>query len=156
MLASILNGRTGRLYKSLVLEQEVAAQAGAGVNGLKYDGYFMLRGVARPPHAPEDVEQAFYKEIEVLREELVGDRELQKVKNQEMADDFRRLKSKFNLMMQLLSYDALGSWENINKFSERIQAVTPEDIRRVARKYFNEENRNVIVYYTKQGQGAQQ
>lgn len=154
VLANILNGRTGRLYKSLVLEQQVAVGAGAGVNGLKYDGYFELSGVARPPHTPEDVEKALYKEIDVLRDQLVGEKELQKVKNQQLAGDFRKLRSKFSLMIQLLSYDALGDWSNINAFSERIQAVTPEDIRRVVRTYFTEENRNVLHYYTKEGAGA--
>jgi len=149
VLASILNGRTGRLFRSLVIEQQVAAQAGAGVNGLKYDGYFELQGVARPPHTPEDVEQALYREMDVLRKELVDERELQKVKNQQLAGDLRRLQSKTSLMMQLLSYEALGTWSNINTFSDRIQAVTAEDVRRVVNKYFIEENRNVAVYYTK-------
>ena len=154
VLANLLNGRTGRLYKSLVLEQQVASQAAAGVNGLKYDGYFELRGVARPPNQPEDVEKALKAEIDVLRTELVGDRELQKVKNQQLAGDFRRLQSKFNLMIQLLSYEALGTWENINRFSDRIQNVEPEDIRRVVNKYFTEENSNVAIYYTKE-EGAE-
>lgn len=154
VLGNLLNGRTGRLYKSLVLEQQVALQAGAGVNGLKYDGYFELVGVARPPHTPEDVEKALLKEMDVLRDELVGDRELQKVKNQQLAGDFRKLKSKFSLMIQLLSYDALGDWSNINEFSDRIQAVTAEDVRRVVRKYFRPENSNTLIYYTKDAEGA--
>jgi zinc protease len=149
VLSGILNDRTGRLYKSLVLEQKLAVQAGAGVNGLKWDGYYEFVGVARPPHTPEEVEKGLYDEIQVLKDTLPDDRELQKVKNQQMADDFQRLESKFNLMMELLSYDALGEWDNINKFSERIQAVTAEDVRRVARKYFKPENSNVLIYYTK-------
>jgi zinc protease len=64
-----------------------------------------------------------------------------------MASDFRRLRSKTNLMNQLLQFEALGSWENINRFSERIQAVTAEDIQRVAKKYFHSDNRNVAIYY---------
>ena len=52
-------------------------------------------------------------------------------------------------MIQLLQYEALGEWQNINRFSERMQAVTPEDIQRVVRKYFTPENRTVAVYYPK-------
>ena len=154
VLAGLLNGRTGRLYKSLVLEQQVATNAGAGVNGLKYDGFFELSGVAREGHKPEDVEQALYKEMDVLREQLAGERELQKVKNQQLASDFRRLRSKTSLMFQLLIYDALGDWENVNKFSDRIQAVTAEDVQRVVKKYFKPENRSVAIYNTKEGGGA--
>jgi predicted Zn-dependent peptidase len=149
VLSGILNGRTGRLYKSLVSERQLAVQAGAGVNGLKWDGYYEFVGVVRPPHSPEEVEKALYEEIQVLKDTPADDHEIQKVKNQQMADDFQRLESKFNLMMELLSYDALGEWDNINKFSDRIQAVTAEDLRRVARKYFKPENSNVLIYYTK-------
>ncbi len=153
VLSALLNGRTGRLYKSLVLEQKVAVQAGAGVNGLKYDGYFEVSGVAAPGSNPEDVERALLAELDSLGREPVGEHELQKVKNQQLAGDFRKLQSKFGLMVQLLSYEALGEWSNINTFSERIQAVTPEDIQGVAQRYFTETNRSVALYYTKEGTG---
>ena len=58
ILADLLNGRTGRLYKSLVLEQGLANSASAGVEGRKYEGYFELRGVAKPGKTPEEVEAA--------------------------------------------------------------------------------------------------
>jgi predicted Zn-dependent peptidase len=153
VLSSLLNGRTGRLYKSLVLEKQVAVQAGAGVDGRKYDGSFQISGIAAPGSTPEDVEKALLEELDRIAAEPVGERELQKVKNQQLAGDFRKLQSKFGLMMQLLVYEALGEWENINVFSDRIQAVTPEDIQRVAKKYFTETNRTVALYYTKEGAG---
>ncbi|MBG98766.1 MAG: peptidase M16 [Solibacterales bacterium] len=148
VLAGILNGRTGRLYKSLVLDQEIATNAGAGVSGLKFDGYFSLIGVAAKGHKPREVEEALYAEIEGIKQTLVDARELQKVKNQQLAGDFRRLRSKSSLMMQLLVYDAMGSWQNINKFSDRIQAVTRSDIQRIAKKYFHPSNRTVAIYHS--------
>ena len=153
VLSTILNGRTGRLYKSLVLEQQVAVQAGAGVDGRKYDGSFQLSGVAAPGKTPEDVEAALLAELDLLAREPVGKRELQKVKNQQLAGDFRKLRSKFGLMLQLLTYEALGDWSNINVFSDRIQAVTPEDIQRVAKRYFTATNRTVALYYTSEQSG---
>jgi predicted Zn-dependent peptidase len=61
ILADLLNGRTGRLYKSLVLEHGLANAASAGVEGRKYEGYFELRGVAKPGKTPEEVERRFIK-----------------------------------------------------------------------------------------------
>ena len=153
VLSALLNGRTGRLYKSLVLEQQVAVQAGAGVDGRKYDGSFQISGVAAPGKTPEDVEAALLEELDLLAREPVGERELRKVKNQQLAGDFRKLQSKFGLMLQLLTYEALGEWGNINAFSDRIQAVTPDDIQRVAGRYFTETNRTAALYYTKEGSG---
>ncbi len=153
VMSALLNGRTGRLYKSLVLEQKVAVQAFAGVDGRKYDGLFQIGGVAAPGKAPEDVEKALLAELDLLAREPVGDRELQKVKNQQLAGDFRKLVSKFGLMVQLLVYEAMGDWSNINVFSDRIQAVTAEDVQRVAQRYFDETNRTVALYHTKEGAG---
>ncbi|MBA3242311.1 MAG: insulinase family protein [Acidobacteria bacterium] len=149
IMADILNGRTGRLYKSLVVQQAVANNAFAGADGRKYEGLFELSGITKPGKSPEEVEQALYKEIERLQKEPVGTEELQKVKNQNAAGDFRRLQNNFSLMTQLLLRDSGRGWETINTDPARVQAVTAEDIRRVANTYFKTENRTVGVYYTK-------
>ena len=149
ILASLLSGRTGRLYKSLVLQQGVANSAGASEDGRKYEGLFELSGVAKPGKTPQDVEQALYKEIERMKTELVDANELQKVKNQYAANNFRSIQSNFGLMVQLLLRDNTRGWETINTDPARHQAVTPEDIRRVANTYFKPENRTIAVYYTK-------
>lgn len=149
VLSDLLNGRTGRLYKSLVLEQGVANSASAEVNGVKYEGYFELRGVAKPGKKPEEVEAAITKEIDKLKNEPVGERELQKVKNQNAAQDFRRLQSDFNLMVQLLLRDSGRGWQHINTDPKLLQTVTAADVMRVAKVYFTPENRVVGIYYTK-------
>ncbi len=149
ILASLLSGRTGRLYKSLVLQQAVANSASAGQDGRKYEGVFELNGVAKPGKTPEDVERALYKEMERMQTELVDANELQKVKNQYAANNFRGIQSNFGLMVQLLLRDNTRGWETINTDPARHQAVTPEDIRRVANTYFKPENRTIAVYYTK-------
>jgi hypothetical protein len=105
--------------------------------------------VAKPGKTPEEVEQALYKEIEKIQKELVDARELQKVKNQYAAGVFRGIQSNFGLMVQLLLRDNTRSWETINTDPARHQAVTPEDIRRVANTYFKPENRTIAIYYTK-------
>jgi predicted Zn-dependent peptidase len=154
ILQALLNGRTGRLYKSLILDQQVANSANAGHNGLKYEGYFEFRGVAKPGKTPEQVEQAIYKEIEKLKTEAVPDRELQKVKNEQTASNFRRLQSDFSLMEQLLIYDAYRNWRTINTDPPLLQAVTAADIRRIAAKYFATDNRNVLVLNRKRSEAA--
>ena len=156
VLGSLLNGRTGRLYKSLVLDQKVANSAGAGQNGQKWEGYFMLEAVAKPGSKPEQAEQALYKEIEKLQNEKVGEHELQKVKNQYAAGNFRRLQSKFALMIQLLMADAGRSWQSFNEDPKKLDAVTAEDVQRVAQEYFKPESRAVALYYTKKAAAGEE
>jgi len=73
-----------------------------------------LTGVAKPGKSPEDVEQALYKEIERMQKEPVDANELQKVKNQYAANNFRGIQSNFGLMVQLLLRDNIRGWETIN------------------------------------------
>ncbi len=149
ILGSILSGRTGRLTKSLVLQQAVANSANASQDSRKYEGLFEMSAVAKPGKTPEEVEQALYKELEKLQKDLVDAQELQKVKNQYAAGVFRGLQSNFGLMAQLLLRDNIRGWETINTDPPRHQAVTPEDIRRVANAYFKPENRTIAIYNTK-------
>ncbi|MEX2260482.1 MAG: pitrilysin family protein [Bryobacteraceae bacterium] len=153
VLAGLLNDRTGRLYKSLVLDRQIANTAAATHSGMKYEGYFEFRGVAKPGKTPEEVEAAIYEEIEKLQKETVPDRELQKVKNQLAASRFRSLQSDPFLMMQLLVFDSYRGWQTINTDPLRMQAVTVGDIQRVAKKYFPPEGRNVLLFYTKKKAG---
>ena len=149
VLGQLLNGRTGRLYRALVEDQGVATRASGGQSGFKFEGMFELRGVAAEGHAPEEVEQALYAEIERLKTEPVDPRELQKVKNQNAASTFRELRGNFFLMYSLLMREANRGWETINTDPPLYEAVTAADVRRVARTYFEPENRTVAVYYRK-------
>ncbi len=72
-----------------------------------------------------------------------------KVKNQFAANNFRGIQSNFGLMVQLLLRDNNRGWETLNTDPARHQAVTPEDVRRVANTYFKPENRTIAIYYTK-------
>lgn len=155
VLGQLLNGRTGRLYKALVEEQEVATSAFGGQSGYKYEGLFELRGTATQGVTPEEVELAIYAELDRLKQELVPERELQKVKNQNAAGTFRDLRSNYGLMMQLLIREGNRGWEHINTDPSLYDAVTPEDIMRVANTYFTPESRAVAIYYRTEGEEAE-
>jgi predicted Zn-dependent peptidase len=154
VLSSLLNDRTGRLYKSLVLQQQIATSAFAAHDGNIYDGYMELRGVARQGKTPEEVEKAIDKELEKLQTEPVTDHELQKTKNMIAASEVRRLQSDFSLMMQILVQDANRGWKTLNTDPALLQAVTADDVQRVAKKYLVRDNRNVLVIYRKPGAQA--
>lgn len=151
VLAEILNGRTGRLYKSMVEGSEIASSARAEQDSRKYAGAFSFSAQVKGDATPAELEEAWYAELKRLQEELVPEKELQKVKNQLAADNYRRLQSNFFLLVQLGYAEALGGWEAINDFPPRLQAVTAEDIRRVANTYFSPTNRSVATYTRKAG-----
>jgi len=154
VLSAVLNGRTGRLYKSMVEGKEIASSAGAQQDSRKYAGSFAFSADVKGDTDPRELEAAWYAEIKRLQDELVPARELEKVKNQFAASNFRRLKSNFFLLVQLGYSEGLGTWEEINDGPKRIDAVTAEDIQRVARQYFGENNRSIATYRRKAGTGA--
>ena len=154
VLQQVLSTRTGRLYKGLVLGKEVATETYAQQDSKKWAGTFNLGGEARDGKTPEDVEQAIYAELERLKNEPVPAEELQKVKNQFAAAEYRKLSANFPIFMQVLFNEGLGDWREVNENGPRLQAVTAEDIQRVTRKYFVRENRTVGIYTRKPGTGA--
>ena len=152
IMADLLNGRTGRLYKSLVESKHVASgEPYAWSRAMKYAGAFEIGAEVADGHTHQEVENALLAEISRLQSETVGDHELQKVKNQSLADSYRRLRSNFYLMLQLLIYDAEGDWHALNDMPGQLQAVTADDVMRVAKAYFTPTGRNVMWYSRKAG-----
>jgi predicted Zn-dependent peptidase len=153
ILSQVLSTRTGRLYKGLILNSKIATDVSAYPNHRKWAGTFGVSGEASEGHTPEQVEQAIYKELDRLKTEDVPKDELQKVKNNFAASEYRRLTSNMSILMQLIFNDGLGDWHEINEAGAKHQAVTAGDIKRVANTYLSKENRNVAIY-TRKGSAA--
>ncbi|MEO7975440.1 MAG: pitrilysin family protein [Thermoanaerobaculia bacterium] len=151
VVQSLLNGQTGRLRKSLVLEQQIASSASAGQQSLRWNGSFALSAETKGDATPAALEAALWSEIGKLQNEAVPADELAKVKNQIVADSYRNLENPFFLLLQLLFYDGWGDWKYLNDWSAKTLAVTPEDVQRVAKLYFTPENRTVASYNRKAG-----
>ncbi len=155
VLAGLLNGRTGRLYRSMVLGSEIASSAGAFQDNRKFAGLFEFNAEARGETTPAELETAIEAEIRRLQEEPIPADEIRKVKNQITAAAFERLENPLFLLIQLLVFDSLGDWNYLNTWTTDALAVTEEDIRRVAAQYLVPENRSVAHYFRKAGSAAE-
>jgi predicted Zn-dependent peptidase len=151
ILSQVLSTRTGRLYKGLVLGSQVATEAGAGPQHRKWAGLFNISAEAKDGHTPEEVEQGIYAELDKLKRDEVPPEELQKVKNNFAANEYRRLSSNMSILMQLIFNDGLGDWHEINEAGVKHRAVTAADVKRVANEYLKKENRSVGIYTRKAG-----
>jgi len=152
VIEAVLSGRTGRLYKTLVEAEQIATgEPYAAVRAFKYGGFLEIGAQLAEGVDHQTVEQALLTGIERLKNEPVSERELQKVKNKSLADSYRRLQSNYYLMVQLLWYTASGDWHYLNDSPAKFQAVTAEDVQRVANTYFTDTGRNVLWYFRKEG-----
>ena len=143
----LTSGRTGRLYRSLVLKKGVAVSVSAWTGpGDRGGNLFSFHAVPRSPHTVAEVEKAIYDELEKLKSEPVSSHELEKIINNVEADYIRKLKSNSGLAHYISSYAILlGDWRYMTTYSDRIKEITPEDIMAVANKYFTKNNRTVAI-----------
>jgi zinc protease len=147
VLAGLLDGGSGRLEAALVNGGEgVADQAEAAQISYKRAGFFSLTARARGDHGPEQLEQAWSEVLRRLQEEPVPAAELGRVKNRMAVDAFRQLREPFYLMVQLLVAAGEGDPGYLEEHARRIAEVSAEDVRRVARTYFQPRNRTVGLY----------
>jgi predicted Zn-dependent peptidase len=146
------NGRTARLYRSLVRDQRIAAAAEgfSGFPGYKYPGLFAFYAVPLPGHTPDEMRNAIHKELDRLRTEDVTDDELARFKTRARADLLRGLANNEGLAHQFAEYQLrYGDWRQLFRELDKVDAVTKADIRRVANKIFIESNRtSAQIEYT--------
>ncbi len=150
------NGRTSRLYRSLVRDQRIAVEAEgfSGFPGDKYPGLFAFFAVPAPGHTAAEMGAAIHKEIDKLKTADVSDAELEMFRTRARADVLRSLGDNQGLAQELAIYQLrYGDWRELFKQLDRIDAVTKADIRRVANKTFVETNRTWAAVETQTAPG---
>ncbi len=147
IIGSLLSdGRTSRLYKSLVVEKQLAlaAQGFSGYPGEKYPNLMLFYAQTAPGRTVDEVAVALSKEIDRLKTESVSAEELEQVKTQARAGLLRSLDSNMGMAFSLLDYQVkTGSWRNLFKQLDAIAKVGPTDIQRVAQTTFRPENKTI-------------
>ena len=147
------NGRVSRLYRSLVEEQQIAAEA-AGFSpfpGEKYPSLFAFYAVPLPGHTPDEMRAAIHKEIDKLKTTDVTDEELAMFKTRARADLLRGLDDNQGLAGALAEYQArYGDWRELFLQLNQIDKVSKADIRRVANQIFVASNRTSAEIDTEQ------
>ncbi len=143
-LADIFGGgRSSRLHKKLVNEEQVAIQVGCltGFPGVKYPNLFIVFAVVAQDRTVEEAEEAIWRAIAELKSERVGEDELAGVVTRVRAGLVGSMGSNPGLARTLVTYQALtGDWQNAFHHLERLAEVTPEDVQRVARACFRRRN----------------
>ena len=148
VLGGILDGGTSaRLSRNLIRGSQVAAGAGAGYSPIaRLDELFVLAGNPAPGRASAELEQALRAEVARLREDLVSADELARVVAQVVAAEVYQQDSMFYQAMRLGTLETVGlSWNKLDDYVQRIQAVTPEQIRDVARNYLIDDRLTVAT-----------
>jgi predicted Zn-dependent peptidase len=145
------SGRTSLLYKNLVKEKKIATNANAFATfpGSKYNCQFGIFVVPAQEVTAEECEAEVYAEIEKLVNDPIPEEELDKIKARAKAAYINQLSSRNGLAMQLVLYqNFFGDWREMFKSLDKINAVTVEDVQRVAKETLTRENRTVAYIET--------
>lgn len=138
VLSTLLSsGKSSRLYRSLIYDQQIALDAGGHYNGLTTDPeLFYIYATARPGKSPEEIEKALRAEVARIQAEPVSEQELTKAKNQIEAEFLMGADSNFFLAMQIGTAESVGAgYPYVTHFIENIRKVTAADVTRAAKKY---------------------
>ncbi len=167
VLAGIMGGKTGRLYRKLVEEKGLAKGAvsggwrmmpgaenlavGAQQDSRKYAGAFQISAEGVSGVRAEDLESAVYEVIADLKANPVPAEELQKVKNQLRVRKIRFMDfmSGMGILFLLAPDAAMGDWTEVNNNPRMCDLVTAEDVQRVVNRYFADDQRNVLIINSK-------
>jgi len=172
VLAGIMSGKTGRLYKKLVDEKGIAKSSAdtggrrfgperlavsAAQDSKKYAGAFQVTAEGISGVRAEQLEEALAEVIADLKANPVPPEELQKVKNQLRVEAIRfmDLMGGMGVMFQLSQHAGMGDWTEFNAVFAKRDLVTAEDVQRVADKYFADDQRSVLLVNTKAAPGGE-
>ena len=148
LVAGLLNGRTGRLHRGLVLTRDLAFSASARHEPMRRGGSFSLVAEARDARAGgadlDALQRSLEEELERLRRDPPDERELEKVKNQITTDSARQLKTPAGLAQRLLIYDALGGWRYLDEWPHAARQVDTADVERVLERWLIPARRAVL------------
>jgi zinc protease len=143
-------GESSRLYQSLVYKQHIAQEASFSVDEKLEGGLLYFLAIASEGKTAEQLQQALLQELQRIQATGVTPLELEKAKNQLIADSVR---SRENNDGKAIAIERAVAYQHdpltVNSTVAKYQAVTTADVLRVMKKYFRENNR-VIIQYTQE------
>jgi len=154
LLSSILSdGRTSRLYKRLVDEDEsaLAVIAFNGFPGTKYESLFLTFTVPNRGVEISKIEKTINEEIQKVKDGAITQEELERARTKARADLIRSLDDNSGLALSLAKNEAQnGDWRTVFTRLDKLEAVTLDDLQRVAKKYLVKQNRTVGILKNKE------
>jgi predicted Zn-dependent peptidase len=160
VISSVMSeGRTSRLYRALVRDQGIAIEAEgfSGFPGDKYRNLYAFYAVPSQGHTADEVGKSIHEQIEKLKRDGVTEDELKMVKTRFKANLLRGLANNQGLASNLAENQLrYGDWREMFRRIDKLDAVTNDDVKRVANAVFVENNRTVGILETMEPPKAMQ
>ena len=148
MISTVLSeGKSSRLYKKIVDDKKMALQIGAFNYSQEDYGMYILYGMPQGTFTSEDIVKEIDEEVVKLQTQLLTDKEMQKLKNIYENNYVNGNSNVEGIAENLASYYLLhGDINLINTEIEMYRSITAQEIREVAKKYLNPNQRLLLDY----------
>jgi predicted Zn-dependent peptidase len=147
-------GQSSRLYKKLIYENELGLNAYASSWGQTLAGQFSVYVTLKPRINPNMVADMIEREVRLLRDKPVSQKELDKARNIFLKDYVDGLKKVSGRARTLASYETLlNDYRRIFSDLKEYAAVTPQDVQKVAQLYLKPESRNTVIVLPRKSGG---
>jgi zinc protease len=145
----LAGGESSRLYQTLVYKDQIAVQAAGSANFSEDPNLYWAYAIMNPGHTPEDGKKALVRVLDGLKTEPVEAKELEKAKNQEIAGFILGRDTDEERAVALASAAVIGKdTELVNTELGRYLTISPADIQRVAKNYFDLQHATVMLVTT--------
>ena len=136
----------GRLYKSMIETRKVTAMYGGSSPQHDPGLLSMLVEVPKKGTPLKEVQELLISEVERVGKEGVTQEEVDRVKRQILQQRERSLTNSTRIALDLSNWGAQGDWRLFFLYRDRIEKVTPADVKRVAATYLRPSNRIVGTF----------
>ena len=161
MTMILSQGRSARMAQDIIYKG-LAQEAWAYNQDNRYAGMIILGGSPNEPEmlknkvvgdeekrlaylkACQELEELLLAEVEKMKTELVSDRELQRIKKLNQRGFIDRMRSNESLAGTLATLEVQMGWRYLMNYLEKLDSVTPEDIRQAANKYLQTDNKTSV------------
>ena len=154
VISHVLGGshdKGSRLYKSLI-DTGLAMDVGCRHDELRDPALMIVAATLTPTSDPKQVEEVILEELKRLIDEPVTAEELAPIRSANLKGSILARADQ----MELAFAEARADWRWLAKFDLNFEAVTPEDMQRVAQEFFSKDNRTVGIFIPSESSGEKE
>ncbi len=145
----LASGTSARLRENLVKNTQIFSEANAWITGSRDNGFLVAMGKLHKGQSVEAAEEALWKQLNLLKDNKVGEKELQKVKNKTEASHTFSEVGILSRAVNLAYYELLGDASMLNNQVEKYFSIEKNDLMSEAENVFQPHNASVLHYLAK-------
>ena len=142
----LFDGESSRMYQRLVDKEQIALGVSSSVSPALNPTLAIILAQPKQGVDPRTCEKSIYAELDRIKSEPIPERELEKAKNIRLTEFYHQMRTISDRANTIGNYEVFfGDYRKLSDTAKNYAAVTAEEVQRVAKAYFGENNRTVAT-----------